>query len=86
MELIMIPKSGSLVVRTRSVESQGSFRGGKHSAALLHNPNQDVRMAMQRYNSECLLDDDGLQHIDTLLKSKDAVNDMGEHPDSKIQT
>ena len=27
-------------------------------------------------NFECLLDDDGLKHIDTLLKSKDAVNDM----------
>ena len=24
----------------------GSFRRGKHSAALLHNPNQDVRMAV----------------------------------------
>ena len=30
---------------------------------------------MQGDNFECLLDDDGLKHIDTLLESKDAVND-----------
>ena len=38
----------------------GSFRRGKHSAALFHNPNQDVRMALHGDNFECLLDDDGL--------------------------
>ena len=48
----------------------------KHSAVLFHNSNQDVRMAMHRDDFECLLDDDGLKHIDTLLKSKDAVTDM----------
>ena len=41
---------------------------------------------MQGDNFQCLLDDDGLKHIDTLLESKDAVNDMEEHLDSKIQT
>ena len=41
---------------------------------------------MQGDNFECLLDDDGLEHIDTLLKSKDAVKRQGEHLDSKIQT
>ena len=52
MELKMLSISGSLVVRTASVEESGSFRRGKHSAALFH------------------------KHIDTLLKSKNAVNDM----------
>ena len=78
--------SGSLVVQNRICEESGSFRRGKHSAALFQNPNQDVRMAMHGDNFECLLDDDGLKHIDTLLKSKYAVNDMEEHLDSKIQT
>ena len=54
----------------------GSFRRGKHSAALFHNPNQVVEMAMQGDNFECLLDDGGLKHIDTPLKSKNAVYDM----------
>ena len=49
----------------------GSFRRGKHSAVLFHNPNPDVRLAMHGDNFECWLDDDGLKHIDTLLKSKD---------------
>ena len=41
---------------------------------------------MRGDNFECLLDDDGLKHMITLVKSKDAVNDMEEHLDSKIQT
>ena len=64
----------------------GSFRRGKHSTSLSHNPNQDVRMAVHGDNFECLLDDDGLKQIDTLLKSQDAVNDMEERSDPKIQT
>ena len=48
----------------------GGFRRGKHSAALFHNPNQDVRMAVHGDDFVCLSDDDGLKHIDTLLKSK----------------
>ena len=48
----------------------GGFRRGKHSAALFHNPNEDVRMAV-------LLDVDGLSHIDSLLKSKYTAKDMG---------
>ena len=39
-------------------------------AALLHNPNQDVRMAVRGDDFVCLSDDDGLKHIDKLLKSK----------------
>ena len=48
--------------------ASGSFRRGKHSTALFHNPNQDVRMAMHGDKFECLLDDDGSKHIVNLLK------------------
>ena len=41
----------------------------KHSAALFDNPNQDVRMAMQGH-FECLLDDDGLKHINTQIQRR----------------
>ena len=55
----------------------GSFRRGNHSAALFHNPNQDARVAMRGDNFECLSDDDGLKHIDSLFKSKYTAKDMG---------
>ena len=56
----------------------GGFRRGKHSAAvLLHNPIQDVRMTVHGDDFVCLSDDDGLQHIDSLLKSKYTAKDMG---------
>ena len=55
----------------------GGFRRGNHSAALLLNPNQDVRMAVYGDDFVCLSDDDGLKHIDKLLKSKDTAKDMG---------
>ena len=55
----------------------GGFRRGKHSAALCHNPNQDVRMAVHGDDFVCLSDDDGLKHIDGLLKSKYTAKDMG---------
>ena len=64
----------------------GGVRRGKHSAALFHNPNKDVRMAVHGDDSVCLSDDDGLKHIDSLLKSKYTANDMWELLDSKIQT
>ena len=48
----------------------GGFRRGKHSAALFHNPNQDVTMTVHGDDFVCLSDDDGLKHIDSLLKSK----------------
>ena len=47
----------------------GGFRRGQHRAALFHNPNQDVRMAVPGDDLVCLSDDDGLKHIDKLLKS-----------------
>ena len=55
----------------------GGFRRGKHSAASFHNPNQDVRMAVHGDDFVCLSDDDGLKHIDSLLKSKYTAKDMG---------
>ena len=55
----------------------GGFRRGKHSAALFHNPNEDVRMAVHGDDSVGLSDDDGLKHIDSLLKSKYTAKDMG---------
>ena len=54
----------------------GGFRRGEHSAALFHNPNEDVRMAEHGDDFVCLSDDDGLKHIDKTW----------EHLDSKIQT
>ena len=80
----MLPTSGNLIDVNLICGELGGFRRGKHSAALLHNRNQDVRTAMQGDNFECLLDDDGLKHMDTLLKSKDAVNDMVKDLISKI--
>ena len=55
----------------------GGFRRGKHSAALFHNPNQDVRMAVHGDDFVRLSDDEGLKHIDSLLKSKYTAKDMG---------
>ena len=54
----------------------GGFRRGKHSAALFHNPNQDVRMAVHGDEFVCLSDYDGLKHIDSLLKSKYTAKDV----------
>ena len=53
------------------------FRRGKHSAALFHNPNQDMRKAVHGDDFMCLSDDDGLKHIDSLLKSQYTAKDMG---------
>ena len=55
----------------------GGFRRGKHSAALFHNSNEDVRMAVCGDDFVCLPDDDGLIHIDNLLKSNYTTKDMG---------
>ena len=55
----------------------GGFRRGKHSAALFHNPNQDMRMAVRSDDFVRLSDDDGLKHIDSFLKSKYTAKDMG---------
>ena len=55
----------------------GRFRRCKHSAALFHNPIEDVRVAVRGDDFVCLSDDDGLKHIDSLLKSKYTAKDMG---------
>ena len=55
----------------------GGFRRGKHGAALFHNLGQDVGMAVHGDDFVSLSDDDGLKHIDILLKSKHTEKDMG---------
>ena len=55
----------------------GGFRRGKHSGALFHNPNLDVRMAVHGGDFVWLSDDDGLKHIDSLLKPKYTAKDTG---------
>ena len=55
----------------------GGFRRGKHSEALFHYSIQDVRMAVHGDDFVRLSDDDGLKHIDSLLKSKHTAKDMG---------
>ena len=53
------------------------FRRGKHSAVLFHNSNEDVKMVVFGDDFVCLSNDDGLKHIDNLLKSKYTAKDMG---------
>ena len=55
----------------------GGLRRGKHSAALFHNPHQDVRKTVHGDDFVCLSDDDELKHIDCLLKYKYTAKDMG---------
>ena len=55
----------------------GGFRRGKHSACLFHNSNEDVRMTVHGDDFMCLTDDDGLKHIDKLLKSNYTAKDTG---------
>ena len=55
----------------------GGFRRGKHSAALFHNSNEDVKMAVHGDDFVCLSDDDGLTHIDKRRKSKYTAKNMG---------
>ena len=55
----------------------GGFRRGKHSAALFHNPNQNLRMAVHGDDFVCLSDDDGRKHMDSLSNSKYTAKDMG---------
>ena len=46
----------------------GGFRRGKHNAALFHNANQDVRVAVCGVDFVCLLREGGFNHTDSLLK------------------
>ena len=45
--------------------------------SIVHSPNEDVVMAVHSDDFVCLSDDDGLEHIDSLLKSKYTAKDMG---------
>ena len=55
----------------------GGLRRGKHSVALFHNASQDVRMTVQGDDFLFLSDNDGLKHIDSLLKSNYTAKDKG---------
>ena len=55
----------------------GGFRRGKHSAALFHNSNEDVRMAVHGDDFVCLSDDGGLKTHRQILKSQYTAKDMG---------
>ena len=61
MELMMLPTSGTLIYVNLVCGELGGFRRGKHSAALFHSPNQDVRTAVHGDDFVCLSDDDGLK-------------------------
>ena len=50
---------------------------GKHGASLFFNPKEDVRMAVRGNDFVCLSDDEGLKHIDKLLKSKYTAKQLG---------
>ena len=65
----MLHTSGSLIVRTASVESQEAFKETSATPHCFYNPNQDVRMTMQG-DFECLLDADGLKHIKTQIQRR----------------
>ena len=54
----------------------GGFRRGKHSAALFHNPNEDVRMTVRDYDFVCwqtMMD----SNSGKLVKSRYVANNMG---------
>ena len=63
----------------------GDFRRGKHSAALFHNLNQNVRMAVHGDDFVCLSDDDG-PNTSTIISNPNTQRRTWEHWDSKIQT
>ena len=55
----------------------GGFRRGKHSAALFHNPKSRCEKGSAWRRLCVFADDDGLKHIDSLLKSKYTAKDTG---------
>ena len=54
----------------------GGLRRGKHSAALFHNASADVRIAVHSNDFVCLSHEDGLNHSDSLVKSKYTAKNM----------
>ena len=75
MELKMLLTFGNLI--SDFDLWRGGFRRGQHSAALFHISNENARKALHGDHFACLSDDDGLTHIDKLLKSKYTMTDMG---------
>ena len=63
----------------------GGFRRGKRSAALFHNPNQDVIVAVHGDDFVCLSDDDGL-NTSTVFSNPNTQLMTWDHLESKIQT
>ena len=63
----------------------GGFQRGKHSAALFHNPNQDVRVAVHGDDFVCLSDNDDL-NTSIVFPDPNTLRKTLEHLDSKIQT
>ena len=59
------------------MESEGASGEANTAQDGFHNPNQDVRMAVHGDDFVCLSDDDRLNHIYSLLKSKYTAKDMG---------
>ena len=63
----------------------GGFPRGEHSAALFHNPNEDVKMAVHGDGFVCLSDDNVLKtHRQT--SQIQTQRKTWEHMDSKSQT
>ena len=62
----------------------GGFRRGKHSAALFHNPNEDVRMAVHGDDFVCQTMMDS--NTSTVLSNPSTQQKIWEHLDSEVQT
>ena len=63
----------------------GGFRRGTHSAALFHNPNQDVRMAV-RGDDLCVCQTTRDSSTSTVFSNQDTQRKTWDHLDPKIQT
>ena len=60
----------------------GDFRRGKHSVALFHNPNQDVRMTTTLCIFQMMMD----SNTSTVVSNPNTQRKTQEHWDSKILT
>ena len=80
----MLPTSGSLVVRTASVESQEALEEANTAQHCSTIQIKDVSLAMQGDNFECLLDDDGFKHIDTLQRCSKRLGRTPGFKDSNL--
>ena len=97
LALALAPCSCSLLLLSSLLSScicgeSGRLQRNKHSVALFYNPNQDVSMTMQG-DFECLLDDDGLKHINTPIQRHSerqgrtpGIKDSNMRPGSMVKT